>query len=95
MKALDFYLNRGGNCSTAQTCKSVRFTSGYKTEKTWLENKTVVYVVFENPEVEYHHSHISYDLVNLIGEVGGVLGLTLGASALTLLESLFQHVTFY
>ena len=95
MKALDFYLNRGGNCSTAQTCKSVRFTSGYKTEKTWLENKTVVYVVFENPEVEYHHSHISYDLVNLIGELGGVLGLTLGASALTLFESLFQHVTFY
>ena len=95
MDALDFYLNRGGNCSTAQTCKSVRFTSDYKTEKTWLENKTVVYVVFENPEVEYHHSHISYDLVNLIGELGGVLGLTLGASALTLFESLFKHVTFY
>ena len=95
MDALDFYLNRGGNCSTAQTCESVRFTSSYKTEKTWLENKTVVYVVFENPEVEYHHSHISYDLVNLIGELGGVLGLTLGASALTLFESLFKHVTFY
>ena len=95
MEVLDFYLNRGGNCPTTQTCESVRFTSSYKTEKTWLENKTVVYVVFENPEVEYHHSHISYDLVNLIGELGGVLGLTLGASALTLFESLFQHVTFY
>ena len=95
MEVLDFYLNRGGNCPTTQTCESVRFTSSYKTEKTWLGNKTVVYVVFENPEVEYHHSHISYDLVNLIGELGGVLGLTLGASALTLFESLFKHVTFY
>ena len=95
LEALHFYLNRKDNCSTTQTCESVRFTSSYKTEKTWLENKTVVYVVFENPEVEYHHSHISYDLVNLIGELGGVLGLTLGASAFTLFESLFKHVAFY
>ena len=95
MEALDFYLNRGGNCSTAQTCESVRFTSSYKTEKTWLENKTLVYVDFENPEVEHHESYISYDLISLISEIGGLLGLTLGASALTLFESLFVHVPYY
>ena len=37
-----------------------------------------MFVTFDNPEVEYHNTYISYDLLSLIGEVGGILGLTLG-----------------
>ena len=95
LEALHFYLNRKDNCSTTQTCESVRFTSSYKTEKTWLENKTLVYVDFENPEVEHHESYISYDLISLISEIGGLLGLTLGASALTLFGSIFKRIPCY
>ena len=54
----------------------------------------LLFVAYENPEVEYHNTYISYDLLSLIGEVGGILGLTLGASALTLLESLIQRIPF-
>ena len=79
----------------SQTCENVRFTSKQKTEKTWLENKTLVYIRFENPEVEYHISYISYDLISLIGEVGGILGITLGASVLTLFEFLFNRFPCY
>ena len=79
----------------SQTCENVRFTTKYKTEKTWVDNKTLVYIRFEKPEVEYHISYISYDLVSLIGEIGGILGITLGASALTLFEFLFQHFPYY
>ena len=74
---------------------SVRFTSDYKVEKTYTENKTLVYVQFENPEVEHQESYISYDLISLISEIRGLLGLTLGASALTLFESLFMRIPYY
>ena len=95
MEAFDFISEKESNCSLSQTCENVRFTSNHKVEDTWLANKTVVYVTFENPEVEYQHSYISYDLISLIGEVGGILGLTLGASVLTLFESLFKRIPYY
>ena len=72
MEAFDFISEKESNCSLSQTCENVRFTSNHKVEDTWLANKTVVYVTFENPEVEYQHSYISYDLISLIGEIGGV-----------------------
>ena len=95
LKALDFILSKESNCSPAQTCENVRFTSKYLVEETWLENKTLVYIRYENPEVEYHHSYINYDLISLIGEIGGILGITIGASALTLFEFLFKRFPFY
>ena len=95
LEALDFKSEKESNCSIAQTCENVRFTSNHKAVETWLENKTLVYVTFENPEVEYQYSYISYDLISMIGEVGGILGLTLGASALTLFESLLKRIPYY
>ena len=74
----------------AQTCENTRFSSKAKVEGTWLENKTLIYVAFENPEVKYSHSYISYDLLSMVGEIGGLLGLTLGASVLNLFESFFK-----
>ena len=63
-----------------------------KVMQTWRENQTVVCVTFETPQVEYQHTYINYDLLNLIGEVGGILGLTLGLSALTFFESLLNSL---
>ena len=95
LEALDFISRKESNCSTSQTCDNVRFTTKYKVQKTWLKNKNLVYVVLENPEVEYHHSYISYNLESFVGEIGGILGITLGASALTLFESLFMRFSYY
>ena len=95
MEALDFISSIDSNCSISQTCENVRFTTKYKEEETWLKNKTMIYVTFQNPEVEYQHSYISYDLQSLIGEIGGILGITLGASALTLFEFLLQRFPYY
>ena len=90
LEALDFISRKESNCSNSQTCDNVRFTTKLKVQETWVENKDLIYVVLENPEVAYHHSYVSYDLISLIGEVGGILGITLGASALTLFEFLFK-----
>ena len=60
-----------------------------------MNKKSRVFVAFENPEVEYHNTYISYGLLSLIGEVGGTLGLTLGASIMTLFDSIFQRLPYY
>ena len=90
LEALDFISRKESNCSNSQTCDNVKFTTKLKVQETWVENEDLIYVVLENPEVSYHHSYVSYDLNSLIGEVGGILGITLGASALTLFEFLFK-----
>ena len=95
LEVLNFYLNKGSNCSMTQTCENVRFASSYKVEETWIENKTLIYVVFESPEVEYHTTYISYGFYSLVGEIGGILGLTLGASAFTLSDFLLKHLPYY
>ena len=93
-EAFDLLLSKESKCTRTQTCEMTRFPSTYKVERSWIENKTLLFVAYENPEVEYHHTYISYDLLSLIGELGGILGLTLGASVLTLLESIIQRVLF-
>ena len=78
----------------ALTCKMTRYVSKLQIVKSW-RNRSTVWISFENPEVIFYNSYITYDLFNLISEIGGTLGLTLGASALTLMESLFQKVPYY
>ena len=94
-EALKAISKKTSNCNQRRTCNSTRYTSTYKIQETWIGNKTALVVLFETPEVEYHNTYISYDFLSLIGEVGGILGLTLGASFLSLTESVFQHIPYY
>ena len=90
-EVFDLILSKQSKCFRTQTCKMSRFSSSYNTATSWIENKTLVYIAYKYPEVVYHNTYVSYDLLSLIGEVGGILGLTLGASGLSLIESLFQR----
>ena len=76
-----------------RTCENIRFTSKLEIAESYLTNKSLIFVTFENPEVEYHNTYISYDVISLIGEIGGILGVTLGASALTLVESFLKYTS--
>ena len=49
-----------------------------------------MYFAYKYPEVVHHNTYISYDLLTLIGEVGGLLGLTLGASGLSIIMTLLE-----
>ena len=93
--ALIAVMEKSSNCTQEKTCEMIRYTSAYKIQETWIGNKTALVVLFETPEVEHHHTYISYDLLSLIGEVGGILGLTLGASFFSLTESVFKHIPYY
>ena len=62
-----------------------------------IRNRTVIEVSFQDMEVENHKTYLSYDFQSLIGEVGGTLGLTLGASAFSLIKSFSKLIgrTFF
>ena len=95
-EGLELILKKETKCKQTQTCEMTRFTSTYTIEKNnWVGSNTMIWISFANPEVEDHHTYVSYDLISLIGEIGGILGLTLGASTLTLFELLFQHLHYY
>ena len=96
-EGLDLISKKESKCQQIQTCEMTRFTSTYKVAENMLAegNESVIWVAFANPEVLYQNTYISYDLISLVGEVGGILGLTLGVSTLTLLESLFKHLHYY
>ena len=93
-EAFDLILNKTSNCTRSPTCKMTRFTSNIKAKETYVKNTDLVWIAFANPEVASYNTYISYDLLSLIGEVGGILGLTLGASVLNLFE-LFLHKNPY
>ena len=55
----------------------------------------MVYAAFENPEVEYLNTYISYGLLSLIGEIGETLGLRIGESIMKLLDIILGLLPYY
>ena len=94
--AINLLENRKSDCTRSQTCLKTRYTLDFTIQKLYgTLNDTRIYVAFENPEVEYRNTYISYDLFSLIAEVGGTLGLTLGTSILTLLDTVLKRLPYY
>ena len=94
-EGLDLILKKETKCKQTQTCEMTRFSSTYTVRKEKKEAKNQIEVHYANPEVLHHNTYISYDFISLVGEVGGIVGITLGASTLTLLDLLFQHLRYY
>ena len=83
------------NCSRGPTCEMTRFTFFFNEAESYEKNVDLVWIYFSNPEVINYKTYISYDLLSLIGEIGGILGLTLGVSALTFFEFIFSQIPSY
>ena len=84
--------NKTTNCTNLQTCHSIRFAPMYTSRKNSDGTNTLV-IVYDNPEVEFHHTYVSYDLLTLVGELGGILGLTMGCSGMSLIESVLDQIS--
>ena len=65
------------DCKIRQACLQTKYLMNV--EKS-ISNNTRIGIMYEDPTVEHHIAHISYDLQSLLGEIGGTLGLTLGLS---------------
>jgi hypothetical protein len=95
IEVLDLILKKETKCKQTQTCEMTRFTSTYTVTKNVGYNNTLIWVAFANPEVEHQNTYVSYNLISLLAEIGGIIGWTVGASTVTLLELLFLHVHYY
>ena len=98
-KAIKILLNQsqsGSECQALPKCDRVKYvpSSIQKYLKTNNEtlNYTRVYIKYQELEVENHLIYISYEFVNLLGELGGILGLTLGFSGASLLAFAQKNV---
>ena len=79
IKSYEFITKEYVECHQAIACHQVKFEV---IEKPWY--LPGIFVHFERVEVTHETSFISYDLQSLICEIGGVIGMFLGFSALSL-----------
>ena len=93
--AIELLTNKTTKCTRFPTCEMTRFTSMVKESAyTFVEDTDLVWISYSNPEVATYNTYVSYDLLTLIGEVGGILGLTLGVSTITFFELLLCHIPY-
>ena len=79
------------DCNITLSCYNETFTITTREHKKF-DKFTLIDFVYNTPEVQRHNTYVAYDLLSLIGEVGGVLGITLGFSGLSMSENLFDFV---
>ena len=90
-KALHLFLHRNesSSCTQVPVCRKTKLKISIQVMK--LDSDVSTFVVhYRDPEIEHHFTSISYDVLSLVGEIGGVLGLTLGLSIFSLLQVLID-----
>ena len=81
-------------CSAESACKTTKYLASLQEFDT-DRNVSAVLIAYENQEVEHYTTFINYSFLSLISEIGGILGLTLGVSALSMMnfmENIFNYV---
>ena len=68
------------NCEEFRSCHEVIIEQTLMSSKPDPDHETILQLYWQNPRITYVEDFVSYDLHNLIGEVGGFLGLFLGFS---------------
>ena len=91
-------LRKSQICKNEAVCKTTKYSSSLQEFDYVNRNVSKVRIVYEDQEVEHHDTHISYGFQSLTSEIGGVLGLTLGASILSMMncvEKIFKNFSLF
>ena len=92
MKSLKLYEKIGRDCNVSLSCFSETYTTTTE-RKSSGRNYTLLYL-YMYPQVQLYNTFVSYDLLNLISEIGGLLGLTLGLSVVSCFEPIENIIKF-
>ena len=87
-------VNKIQPCRSGQVCQTIKY-SFVEQKYDITSSPSEVLLILQDPEVQYFMSFVSYDLQSLISEIGGILGITLGASALTMINFFFTKLKNY
>ena len=71
------------DCPHWDKCKKVKYEVA---SKDTFEDSNGTFIVFryETFEIENHKNYVSFGFVSMLGEIGGILGLTLGLSGVSI-----------
>ena len=86
---LEIYRKIGSACNITLTCTSETFRVTIR-EHVNFSKFDMLDLTFNSPEVQYYHTYVSYDMLSFVSEVGGILGLTLGISGVSLFGITFN-----
>ncbi len=81
-------------CVSMQACHQDKYSLSVEQQKLDFLEETIVVFSFNEMVVEYAEDVMSYDFFSFIGECGGILGLTLGMSGLSLVEIGLEALAF-
>lgn len=92
IEALEIFMTNDEHCPGTKPCSTIMFDMAVER----FENDGFTLgIAYTNLEVEHITTYISYDLQNLICELGGLLGMTLGFSGVSLAYHLADSIKVF
>ena len=82
-------LRKSNVCRRESVCNTTKFTASWQEFDLFEPSlKERLIMGYETFDVQHHDTTINYGLQSLVSEIGGLLGLTLGASILSMFDSI-------
>ena len=94
MKKAANMIKKSKPCTAGQVCNTVKYPYMEQKFNNTVSALSKAVLILQDYEVTHQHTFVNYDLQNLISEVGGVLGITLGISAVTCLNAIASKFDF-
>ena len=85
MKEVIGNLRKSNVCRTESVCNDTKYSASWHEFDNDIGKQRLT-LTYEDYQIEHHDTTINYGLQSLVSEIGGVLGLTLGASILSMFD---------
>ena len=83
-------------CPFGQVCNTTKYSYNLDafdmSDSKQYGNISRIYFVLRDPEVEHQETIKSYKIQNLMSEIGGIMGITLGASILSMMQLINNYL---
>ena len=86
---MEFWESEKTSCKLDQMCYTEKYSFlTARFDISYRSNKSEVLIMLQNANIKHRDTYVNYNFQSLVSEIGGILGMTLGASALSLIKVL-------